>query len=329
MIELIILIIALALTFDFLNGVNDAANAVATVVATKVLKPTNAVILSAIMNFVGAFIFTTAVASTIGRGIVNPSIVNEYVILSAVVGAIMWTYVNTSLGLPISVSHSLIGGLIGSALVAVGIGSLIFSGILKVMIFIVVAPVLGIIGGFLFTVIILRLFGKGTPSKLNFYFKKLQLISASFYALGHGTNDAQKTMGIIFATLIIAGFLIPTDKIPMWVILSSHAAIAFGTLIGGWKVVRTMGMRLTKIRPIEGFCAETSGGGILLFTALSGIPVSTTHVIAGSIMGVGSTKRLTAVRWGIARKIVWAWILTIPVSAILAGGVYLLISIFI
>ena len=326
---LVVFAVILALIFDFGNGLNDAANAIATVVATRALPLWGAVILAAIGNFAGVFIFGVAVATTMAKGLVDPSTVTVYVILGGLVGTTLWVYLASFKGIPVSASHSLIGGFIGAALAKAGIESLKLAGISKVLIFIVVAPVLGMIGGFLFFALIMWIFRRVDPRKMNKWFRRLQLISASSYAVTHGANDAQKTMGIIALLLFISGFLGEEFYVPLWVIMASYTAIALGTLAGGWRVIKTMGVRLTKLRPVHGFCAESAGSLVLAFTSITGIPVSTTHVIAGSIMGVGATRRLSAVRWTIAKKIVWAWILTIPAAATVSGVSYFFISLFI
>lgn len=325
---LVIATIVIALVFDFGNGMNDAANAISTIVATKVLSFRAATLLAMVFEISGVFIFTTAVAKTIGAGIVKlPSVTTEMV-FAALIGAIIWLYLTTYFGLPISASHSLIGGLIGTAIVANGFQSLILPGILVIAAFIFAAPIIGMFGGMYFSVLIQWLFKKSMPSKVDKYFKKLQLVSASAYALSHGSNDAQKTIGVISLLLFSAGFLGSEFYIPFWVILISYVTIGLGTFIGGWKVVKTMGMKITKLKPVDGFCAETSGAATIIMCTLLGIPVSTTHVIAGSITGVGSTKRAKAVRWGIARRIVWAWLLTIPASAIVGALTYYISSAF-
>ena len=326
---LVVFAVILALIFDFGNGLNDAANAIATVVATRALPLWGAVILAAIGNFAGVFIFGVAVATTMAKGLVDPSTVTVYVILGGLVGTTLWVYLASFKGIPVSASHSLIGGFIGAALAKAGIESLKLAGISKVLIFIVVAPVLGMIGGFLFFALIMWIFRRVDPRKMNKWFRRLQLISASSYAVTHGANDAQKTMGIIALLLFISGFLGEEFYVPLWVIMASYTAIALGTLAGGWRVIKTMGVRLTKLRPVHGFCAESAGSLVLAFTSIMGIPVSTTHVIAGSIIGVGTTRRLSAVRWTIARKIVLAWILTIPAAATVSGISYFFISLFI
>lgn len=321
----VIIVIIIALVFDFINGFHDSANSIATVVTTNVLSPRNAVLMAAFWNFIGAFVFTVAVATTLGKGIIDPKIVNIYVILSALIGAIIWNLITWYYGLPSSSSHALVGGLIGAGIAASGFHSIILQGLRKVVLFIFVAPILGFIGAIIFNILIMWLFRKRKPANIDNYFRKLQLISSSFYSLGHGTNDAQKTMGIIALLLFTSGYL-NYYYIPKWVILISHASIALGTYFGGWKIIKTMGTKITKLTPFHGFSAETSGGLVLWFTALAGIPVSTTHVISGSIMGVGSVKRSSGVRWQIARRIILAWMLTIPISSIIGGLSYLIIK---
>lgn len=326
---LIVLTIIIALVFDFGNGLNDAANAIATVVATRALPLWGAVLLAAFGNFAGYFIFGVAVAKTVAKDIVDPSIVTAYVILGGLIGSIIWVYFASFKGIPVSASHALIGGFVGAALVKAGVPALKITGIVKVLAFIVIAPILGIIGGFVFFAVIMWIFRRNDPNKINKWFKKLQLISAASYAVNHGANDAQKTMGIIALVLFSAGLLGEEIYIPFWVAITCYTVIGLGTLAGGWKVIKTMGMRLTKLRPVHGFCAESAGSLVLAFCSNFGIPVSTTHVIAGSIAGVGATRRMSAVRWGLARKIVWAWILTIPAAAAVSGFSYFLISLFI
>jgi len=326
MLTLVIVIILLALLFDFLNGMNDAANSIATIVSTRVLSPRLAVLWAAFFNFIAAFGFGVHVANTIGKGIVDLAVVNEHLILAALVGAIIWTHLCTHYGLPISVSHALIGGLAGAGVAKGGLDALVVGGLTKVTIFIFLSPTLGMVMAFFFMVGVTWLVRKSSPNRVDRTFRVGQLISSAAYGLGHGTNDAQKTMGIIALVLFTAGYLGDTFYVPTWVILSAHAAIGLGTYMGGWKVVRTMGMKLTHLRPIGGFCAETASASMLLGTALAGIPVSTTHTIAGAIIGVGSTRRLSAVRWGIAGKIVWAWVLTIPAAAIMSAGTYYIVE---
>ena len=324
---LIIFIVLLALFFDFLNGMNDAANAIATVVSTRVLSPRIAVLWAAFFNFVAAFGFGVAVATTIGKGIVDPAIVSPQLILSALLGAIIWTHVCTHYGIPISVSHSLIGGLVGAGVVKAGLGVLNVGGVLKVVVFIFVAPLLGLVFGFLLMSLTMWLFRRSSPRSVDKIFRIGQLISSAAYSVGHGTNDAQKTMGVISVLLFSTGHLGDTFYVPVWVIIAAYSAIGLGTFFGGWKVIKTMGLKLTHLRPVGGFCAETGGAVLLLGTALAGIPVSTTHTIAGAIMGVGATRRMSAVRWGIAGRIIVAWVLTVPVSAAVAAMAYWILGI--
>ncbi len=329
MLTIVIVVVLLALLFDFLNGMNDAANSIATIVSTQVLSPRLAVLWAAFFNVAAGFGFGVNVAKTIGKGIVDIGIVNEYLILSALIGAILWTYVCTRYGFPISVSHALIGGLVGAGLAKAGFGSLVYGSLTKVMLFIFLAPLIGMILGFLFMVGVLWASRKLVPKKVDRSFRVGQLLSSAAYSMGHGTNDAQKTMGIIALMLYTTGYLGDEFYIPVWVMLAAYLAIGLGTYFGGWKVIRTMGMRLTHLTPVHGFCAETAGAVILFGTAIAGIPVSTTHTIAGTIMGVGSTRRLSAVRWGIAGKMVWAWVLTIPASASVAAATYYVVQLFI
>ncbi len=322
---LVVFIILVALAFDYINGFHDAANSIATVVSTRVLSPMQAVAWAAFFNFVAAFGFGVSVATTIGKGVVDPAVVDHWVILAGLSGAILWDLITWYYGLPTSSSHALIGGFAGAAVVKAGFGSLIPSGLVKILAFIVLSPLLGLAVGFILMVSVLRIFRRARPGQVDSLFRRLQLVSAAAYSLGHGTNDAQKTMGLIAILLFSSGYLGPQFYVPFWVILAAHAAMGLGTLAGGWRIVRTMGMRLTKLQPVGGFCAETAGALMLIGTAVGGIPVSTTHTIAGSIVGVGATQRLSAVRWGIAVRIVWAWILTIPLSALLAGLTWLVL----
>ena len=324
-----IFIIILALLFDFLNGMNDAANSIATIVSTRVLSPRTAVLWAAFFNFAAAFGFGVHVATTIGKGIVETQIVDHILILSTLIGAIIWTYFCTKYGLPISVSHALIGGLAGSAVMKAGFSALVAPGLIKVSIFIFLSPIIGFLLGVVLTVIMTWIFRNWRPRKVDKVFRVGQLLSSAAFSIGHGTNDAQKTMGIIAILLFSGGYLGNEFYVPFWVIIISYAAISAGTLAGGWKVIRTMGMRLTHLKPIGGFCAETSGAIVLISTAAAGIPVSTTHTVAGAIMGVGATKRLSAVKWGIAGKIVWAWVLTIPFSALCGALAFWLINLFV
>jgi PiT family inorganic phosphate transporter len=322
MLELFVfLIIALALLFDFVNGFHDAANSIATVVVTRTLTPLQAVLLAGIANFSGYFFFGLAIAQTVGSGIIDINQATLPLIFAAVLGAVIWNILTWLLGLPTSSSHALIGGLVGSAIAAVGLQAVVFSGLLKVLLFIFIAPALGGIGAVFFTVLILRLFSKTHRPKSIKLFKYLQLVSATFYSMGHGTNDAQKTMGIIALVLFTAGWT-TKFQIDNWVVLACFTAISIGTVLGGWRIVKTMGTRITKIRAMEGFCAETASGLVLVGTAHFGIPVSTTHVIAGSIMGVGTVEHSRSVRWITARRIVWAWLLTIPCAAAFAAISY-------
>ena len=319
--HLAVIVIGFALLFDFLNGFHDAANAVATIVVTRTLTPLQAVILAAIANFLGAFIFGVAIANTVGKGIIDINCITVPLILAALAGAIIWNIITWIWGLPTSSSHALIGGLIGSAVAAAGWQAVLYMGVFKIFLFIFVAPLLGMFGAMIFTTIIIWLFRRAQPAVANGIFRRLQLVSATFYSLGHGTNDAQKTMGIIALTLYSAN-ITESFHVAPWVILSCQGAIAIGTAFGGWRIVRTMGTRITKIRAMEGFCAESASALVLLGTAHFGIPVSTTHVIAGGIFGVGSVENVGKVRWGMARKIVWAWIMTIPATAACSALAY-------
>jgi len=326
---IVIITIIIALGFDFLNGMNDAANSIATIVSTKVLSPLLAVLWAAFFNFAAAFIFGVHVATTIGKGIVDVHMVNEYIVIAALLGAIVWVYGCTYLGFPISVSHALIGGLIGPILFMAGPSALIANGIIKVALFIVLSPLIGMALGYLVAVMTMYLFRKKSPKKVDSLFRVLQLFSSAIFSLGHGSNDAQKTMGIIAVLLYTTGYLGSEFYVPNWVIFATYTSIALGTITGGWKVIKTLGMGLTNLKPFQGFCAETAGAITIIGNSLAGIPVSTTHTITGSIMGVGMTKRLSAVRWGVATNIVWAWVLTIPGSMLFSWLFYLVISIFI
>ena len=315
----VVALVLVALAFDFMNGFHDAANSIATVVSTRVLKPYQAVLLAATFNFVALFVFHLSVAATVGRGIIDQGIVDHYVVFGALMGAIAWNVITWYYGIPSSSSHALIGGLVGAAVAKAGTWALIPAGIFKTVAFIFVSPMLGFVIGSLLMLAISWLFARQTPSRVDRLFRRLQLISSSMYSLGHGGNDAQKTVGIIWMLLIAAGHLGVKDPVPAWVVVACYVTIALGTMFGGWRIVKTMGQRITKVRPVGGFCAELSGS-ITLFLATSlGIPVSTTHTITGSIVGVGSTQAVSAVRWGIAGNIVWAWVLTIPCSAFMAG----------
>jgi inorganic phosphate transporter, PiT family len=327
--EMIVLLVGLALLFDFLNGFHDAANSIATVVSTGVLKPQWAVAWAAFFNVVAILIFKLKVAATIGKGIIDPSVIDQYVIFGALVGAIVWNLITWLYGIPSSSSHALIGGLIGAAVAKGGTSKLVASGILKTVSFILISPLLGFLFGALLMAATAWIFVRATPRKVDKWFRRLQLVSASFYSLGHGGNDAQKTIGIIWMLLVFAGMSSTTDASPpTWVIISCYAAIGFGTLFGGWRIVKTMGQKITKLKPVGGFCAET-GGAITLFLATGlGIPVSTTHTITGAIVGVGAAQKLSAVRWGVAGNIVWAWVLTIPCSAFMAAIAWWLATLY-
>jgi PiT family inorganic phosphate transporter len=325
MLALVIFVIGLALLFDFLNGMNDAANSVATVVSTRVLTPRKAVLWAAFFNFAAAFLFTRAVANTIGTGIVDPEVITVPFILAALLGAIIWTYACTQLGLPISVSHALVGGLIGTALAKVGYQALVLPGVIKIILFIFIAPLIGMVLGYFTMVAVFWICRRMAPSTVDRWFRKLQLLSASLYSLGHGTNDAQKTMGIIAVLLYVSGYLGDQFYIPFWVIIACYSAIALGTLAGGWKVIETLGMKMTKLKPVHGFSAESAAAISILLSSAAGIPVSTTHTITGAIIGVGATTKFGALRWGVAYRIVWAWILTIPCSALMSAFFWYLI----
>ncbi|MEP7028344.1 MAG: inorganic phosphate transporter [Candidatus Eisenbacteria bacterium] len=324
----VLVIIVLALAFDFINGFHDAANSIATVVSTRVLSPKIAVLWAAFFNFAAFAVLGTHVAKTIGKGVIDPAIVTPHIILASVVGAIVWNLITWWLGLPTSSSHALIGGFVGAAIVAAGPGAVLVPGIVKIVQFIVISPLVGMGLGFVFMLAIYHLFQHSTPRRVDKLFRRLQLLSAAAFSLGHGGNDAQKTMGIITALLYATGNLTGEFHVPLWVVLISHAAIALGTMTGGWRIVKTMGMKLTKLQPVGGFCAETAGALMLFGATLTGIPVSTTHTITGAIMGVGSTRRLSAVKWGVAGRIVWAWVLTIPMAALVAALTYFVLKLF-
>jgi inorganic phosphate transporter, PiT family len=318
---LIVSIILVALAFDFLNGFHDAANSIATVVSTRVLSPQKAVLWAAFFNFVAAFVMGTAVAKTMGKGMIDLSVVTNDVILAGLLGAIVWNLFTWYYGLPVSSSHALIGGYAGAAVAKAGPTAILISGWTKTLVFIVLAPLIGLVLGFTLMVSVSWIFRRWHPFKLDQLFRRLQLVSAGLYSLGHGGNDAQKTMGIITGLLVTAHYL-PTFEVPIWVILLSHAAIALGTMFGGWRIVKTMGTKITKLQPFGGFCAETSGALTIFLATSLGIPVSTTHTITGAIIGVGATRRVSAVKWGVAGRIVWAWVLTIPLSGAVAALSY-------
>jgi inorganic phosphate transporter, PiT family len=326
----VILLVALALAFDFMNGFHDAANSIATVVSTGVLRPTTAVLFAAFFNLVAIFIFHLSVAATIGKGIVEPGVVDTHIVFGALLGATAWNLVTWWYGIPSSSSHALIGGIVGAVIAKSGAQALIAAGIWKTVLFIFVSPLLGFLLGSLMMVLVSHLFRRATPARIDRWFRRLQLLSAGAYSLGHGGNDAQKTIGIIWLLLIASGHVPAAAKSPPgWVILACYLAIGAGTMFGGWRIVRTMGQKITKLKPVGGFCAET-GGAITLFLATAlGIPVSTTHTITGAIVGVGSTQRASAVRWGVAGDIVWAWIFTIPAAAFVAAiGYWISLQLF-
>jgi PiT family inorganic phosphate transporter len=320
------ILIGLVLIFDFINGFHDSANSIATVVSTKVLSPVAAVAMAAFFNFIAFLIFPLKVATTMGKGVINPDVINLTVIAAALFAAITWNLLTWWYGLPSSSSHTLVGGLIGAAVASTGWGSVIMAGVIKIVIFIVIAPLLGMVMSFIISAIVIFLSRKHSPSGIDKHFRRLQLLSAAAFSLGHGGNDAQKSMGIIWVALIVSGLATKNDPISLWIVLSCHAAIALGTLFGGWRIVKTMGQRITKLKPFEGFCAESAGALTLFGATHFGIPVSTTHVITGAIIGAGARKGASAVKWGVTTKIFWAWILTIPVSALISCGMYFLLK---
>ncbi len=318
-------IILIALVFDFTNGMHDAANSIATIVSTRVLPPRVAVLWAAFFNFAAFLIFGTAVAETIGNGMIDVSTINETVILAGLLGAICWNLITWYLGLPSSSSHALIGGYAGAAIVKSGFGVIIAGGWVKTLIFIILAPTIGLALGFVLKIITSWIFCRQSPGNVNKWSRVMQLFSAALYSLGHGGNDAQKTMGVI-TSLLLTGGVIHEFHIPIWVVLLAYTAIAIGTLTGGWRIVKTMGQKITRLRPIDGFCAETGGAAAIFLATSMGVPVSTTHVITGAVSGVGSANRWTAVNWGVTLRIVWAWVLTIPGAAIISGTIYFLLS---
>ncbi|HET6197597.1 MAG TPA: inorganic phosphate transporter [Acetobacteraceae bacterium] len=314
-----------ALTFDFLNGFHDAANSIATVVSTRVLSPQRAVLWAAFFNFVAAFVLGTHVAKTMGNGMIDLAVVTQEVILAGLLGAVFWNLVTWYFGLPVSSSHALIGGYAGAAIAKAGWAAILLSGWSKTLLFIVLAPLIGMTLGFGLMVSVTWIFRRWHPSRLDRLFRRLQLLSAAVYSLGHGGNDAQKTMGIITGLLVATGHL-KHFIVPVWVILVSQAAIAGGTMFGGWRIVKTMGSKITKLQPFGGFCAETAGAATLIGATLAGIPVSTTHTITGAIIGVGATRRFSAVKWGVAGRIVWAWVITIPIAALVSAACYFAVA---
>ena len=320
-------LIGVALFFDYINGFHDAANSIATVVSTRVLSPGKAVIWAAFFNFVAAFLFGTAVASTVGKGMIDINIVTFAVVFGGLTGAIVWDLITWFFGLPTSSSHALIGGYAGAAVAKAGFAAIIPSGWTKTVIFIFLSPMIGLLAGLTLMTAILWIFRWTPPSRVDRWFRRLQLLSAAFFSLNHGANDAQKTMGIIAGILFAAGY-IQTFYIPFWVVLIAHTAIGLGTLAGGWRIIHTMGSKITKLQPVGGFAAETGAATALMIATLTGVPVSTTHAITGSIVGVGATRRLSAVRWGVAGQIVWAWVLTIPAAFAIGAGTYTLLRLF-
>jgi inorganic phosphate transporter, PiT family len=321
----VVFIVLVALIFDFINGFHDAANSIATVVSTRVLTPLQAVVWAAFFNFVAAFGFGVQVATTVGKGVVHANVVDQWVILAGLVGAITWNLITWYWGLPTSSSHALIGGFAGAGVAKAGLGGLMAAGLIKIGVFMILAPLIGLTVGFAMMLLNMWTFRNQTPGRVDRFFRRGQLVSAAAYSLGHGTNDAQKTMGIIAVLLFSTGHLGKDFYVPFWVIMAAHAALGLGTMMGGWRIVKTMGMRITKLRPIGGFSAETAGALVLIGTAVGGIPVSTTHTISGAIMGVGAIQRFSAVRWGVAGRIVWAWVVTIPAAAIVAALTWLVL----
>jgi PiT family inorganic phosphate transporter len=324
--EFLYIVIAAVLIFDFINGFHDSANSIATVVSTKVLSPFTAVLLAAFFNFIAFLVFPLSVAATIGKGIVDADVINLNVIFAALIAAISWNLLTWWWGFPSSSSHTLVGGLVGAAVAKAGFGAVIASGVWKIVAFIFISPVVGMVLSFGISAIVLFLFRNYSPFKVDKYFRRFQLLSASAFSLGHGGNDAQKSMGIIWVALIVTGHATKNTEIALWIVLSCHSAIALGTLFGGWRIVKTMGQKITKLKPFEGFCAETAGALTLFGATAFGVPVSTTHTITGAIIGAGARKGVSAVKWGVTTNIFWAWILTIPVSAIISSIAYLVVA---
>ena len=319
----VVLLVLLAIAFDFMNGFHDAANSIATVVSTGVLKPGQAVLFASVFNLIAIFVFHLSVAATVGKGIVQPGVVDTHVVFGALIGAITWNLLTWYYGIPSSSSHALIGGIVGAAMSKSGVSALVSGGILKTVAFIFLSPLLGFLLGSVMMILVAWAFRRATPSKVDRWFRRLQIVSAGAYSLGHGGNDAQKTIGIIWMLLIATGYVAATDlSPPTWTIVCCYLAIAAGTLFGGWRIVKTMGQKITKLKPVGGFCAETGGALTLFLATWLGVPVSTTHTITGAIVGVGSSQRASAVRWGVAGNIVWAWILTIPAAAVVAAIAY-------
>ena len=326
----VVLLVALALIFDFMNGFHDAANSIATIVSTGVLKPAQAVVFAAFFNVVAIFIFKLSVAATVGKGIADPSVIDTHVVFGALTGAITWNLITWYYGIPSSSSHALIGGIVGAVIAKAGASALIAAGVLRTVAFIFVSPLLGFVLGSLMMVVVAWIFRRARPLRVDGWFRRLQLLSAGAYSLGHGGNDAQKTIGIIWMLLMATGYASTADKSPpTWTIVCCYMAIGLGTMFGGWRIVRTMGQKITKLKPVGGFCAETGGAMTLFLATALGIPVSTTHTITGAIVGVGSVQRASAVRWGVAGNIIWAWVLTIPASAFVAAvGYWISLTVF-
>ena len=318
-IQVVVFLIVLALAFDFLNGFHDAANSIATIVSTGAMRPQWAIVWASVFNFIAFLFFGLHVAATVGKGIVDPHIIDYHVVFGALIGAISWNLITWYYGIPSSSSHALIGGLAGAAVAKGGVGTLVASGFIKTTLAIVLSPALGFLLGGLLMIVVAWIGATTTPRNIDLWFQRLQFVSAALYSLGHGSNDAQKTMGIIWMLLIVAGLTSPQGDLPFWVVISCQAAMGLGTLFGGWRIVKTMGMKITKLKPVGGFCASASGAATLFLATGLGVPVSTTHTITGSIVGVGSVQKLSAVRWGVAGSIVWAWILTIPCSAFISA----------
>lgn len=319
----LIIVIALVLIFDFINGFHDSANSIATIVSTKVLSPFKAVLLAAFFNFAAVFFFSLHVATTIGKGVVNPDVINLTVIAAALGAAIIWNLITWYFGLPSSSSHTLVGGLVGATIIKAGFGAIVLGGFLKIVAFIFISPIVGMLLSYFISIILMNVFRKTTPHKVDKWFRRLQLVSASLFSLGHGGNDAQKSMGIIWVALIVTGYATKSDPIAYWIVLSCYTAIALGTMMGGWRIIKTMGQKIAKLKPFEGVCAETAGSLALFGATEFGIPVSTTHTITGAIMGTGIRKGFQHVKWGVTAKILWAWILTIPISAAIGMLIYL------
>lgn len=322
----LIIVIALVLIFDFINGFHDSANSIATVVSTKVLSPFKAVAMAAFFNFAAIFVFSLHVATTMGKGVVNPDVINLTVIASALIAAITWNLITWWLGLPSSSSHTLVGGLVGATIIKAGFGAIVLGGFLKIVAFIFISPIIGMLLSYFISIILMNILKKVPNHKVDKWFRRLQLLSASLFSLGHGGNDAQKSMGIIWVALIVTGNAAKTDPIAYWIVLACYGAIGLGTMMGGWRIIKTMGQKIAKLKPFEGVCAETAGSLALFGATELGIPVSTTHTITGAIMGTGLRKGLQSVKWTVTAKILWAWILTIPISAVIGMIVYLVLN---